>query len=428
MLLIHVEYRSPRVHYVIRQVFERVLRLPFRIVASAEEFRSAAGPRLSYGTQVFEGAIHVPWSGAIEQVPLSDPELGWHNGQQALFPVGVGHDLFAGMFFLLSLADELRSTDYDEHGRVRSSSLFSVRKGLADRPWVDEQAIRLGQHIERTWPGTWGGRSPYRHVVTVDMDNIQRYAGRPLHRAFGATVKDLARGEFDAVVERWLVRSGRKEDPFFNAMMRLEATGALVDRSILFCLVAGQGAHDHAASIDHPASKVMLRRMAQHVEMGLHPSYLSSEKEGLVNDERGRLQRAWGGPINLTRQHFLRWRLPNTLRYLADLGFTEEHSLGFTDRAGFRVSTCTPFPWYDLQAEEETSLMLWPFAAMDSALIEQMGQSPAEVVRSMCAMSDAVRSVQGTFVSVWHDRYLSGHREFAPWPAVFEQVVQYARA
>jgi hypothetical protein len=168
--------------------------------------------------------------------------------------------------------------------------------------------------------------------------------------------------------------------------------------------------------------------MAQHVEMGLHPSYLSSEKEGLVNDERGRLQRAWGGPINLTRQHFLRWRLPNTLRYLADLGFTEEHSLGFTDRAGFRVSTCTPFPWYDLQAEEETSLMLWPFAAMDSALIEQMGQSPAEVVRSMCAMSDAVRSVQGTFVSVWHDRYLSGHREFAPWPAVFEQVVQYARA
>jgi hypothetical protein len=49
-------------------------------------------------------------------------------------------------------------------------------------------------------------------------------------------------------------------------------------------------------------------------------------------------------------------------------------------------------------------------------------------VRSMNAMSDAVRNVKGTFVSVWHDRYLSGHREFAPWPKVVEQVVQHAKA
>jgi hypothetical protein len=65
---------------------------------------------------------------------------------------------------------------------------------------------------------------------------------------------------------------------------------------------------------------------------------------------------------------------------------------------------------------------------MDSALIERMGQGPDGVERAMNGMSDAVRAVNGTFVSVWHDRYLSGHREFAPWPAVFERVVKHAKA
>ena len=72
--------------------------------------------------------------------------------------------------------------------------------------------------------------------------------------------------------------------------------------------------------------------------------------------------------------------------------------------------------------------MLWPFAAMDSALIERQGQGPDEVGASMNVLSDIVRGVNGTFVSVWHDRYLSGHREFSSWPAVFDRVIEHARA
>ena len=71
--------------------------------------------------------------------------------------------------------------------------------------------------------------------------------------------------------------------------------------------------------------------------------------------------------------------------------------------------------------------MLHPFAVMDSALIEQQRMDPHAVVKAMNAMSDKVRAVSGQFISVWHDRYLSGHREFAPWPDVFEQVMQHAR-
>jgi hypothetical protein len=262
------------------------------------------------------------------------------------------------------------------------------------------------------------------------MDNLLRYAGRPLVRAVGATLKDLVKLRPGAAAERWPVRWGFRQDPFVRAVDLVAAHRADVDKARLFLLLRGTGTHDHAVPPSHwPAS--VKRRVkglsAEGIDLGLHPSYATCEMPARAEEEVRTFTGAIGG-LWATRQHFLRMRLPHTLQWAARTGIAEEHSLGFVDRVGFRVSTCTPFPWYDLEREEETRLELWPFQAMDSALIERMGMGPDGVVRAMNGMSDAVRAVNGTFVSVWHDRYLSGHREFAPWPSVFERVVKHAKA
>lgn len=428
MLLVHVEHPSTRSTYVIRHVFERMLGISIRFSAGMEEFRSAKGPRLSYGVLPIEGAVHVPWTGAIDDLPKDDPAIEDHEGLPALFVSADDHDLFADIFFLLSLVDEMRCTDRDAHDRVASTALFTVRNHIADHPWVDAMVLRMGRRLERLWPNELQCERHYTSVVTVDMDNVLRYAGRPFHRALGASVKDLLNGSISAVVERWRVRAGGRPDPYVKAIERVEAQRDDLQRVILFFLMRGEGAFDHAADPDHSATQALIKRAARSCEIGIHPSYGTGKDQELHTEEQALLQHAIGKGVRLTRQHFLRWRIPETLRFLAGSGYAEDHTLGFSDRVGFRASTCTPFPWYDLEKEEETTIMLHPFVAMDSALIERMGQGPDEVVRSMNAMSDAVRTVKGTFVSVWHDRYLSGHREFAPWPAVFEQVVQHAKA
>lgn len=68
-MLVHIERSSSRVRYVIAHVLERILGLDVQYADDAEAFRSATGPRLNYGTQRFEGAFHIPWSGAIEELP-----------------------------------------------------------------------------------------------------------------------------------------------------------------------------------------------------------------------------------------------------------------------------------------------------------------------------------------------------------------------
>lgn len=427
MLLVHLEKPSPRARYVVGHVLKRMLGLDVRYAQGSEEFRCATGPRLNYGGQRFEGSVHVPWSGAIEDPPRGDPEVSIEADAQRMFLVNDEEDVFAGIFYLLSLRDELRCTERDAHGRIPSAALFTVRNGFVDRPWVDEKAMQLGILLENEWPDEIQCAVRYSNCVTVDMDSILRYDGRPFSRALGASVKDILRGEWSAVAERWRVRSTAVADPYEKAVEYVTVHRDKVVRAIFFFLMRGGTAFDHAADHEHERVRDVIRGTLKAGMVGIHPSYHSSREQGMAERERLALQRLCGAGVNLTRQHFLRWDLPGTLKQLSAAGYQEDHTLGFADRAGFRVGTCTPFPWYDLEREEETRLMLHPFAVMDSALIEQRRLGPDEVVRAMNTMSDLVRAVNGQFVSVWHDRYLSGHREFAPWPTVFERVMEHAR-
>ena len=72
--------------------------------------------------------------------------------------------------------------------------------------------------------------------------------------------------------------------------------------------------------------------------------------------------------------------------------------------------------------------MLHPFAVMDSALADGTGEGLRMAIGEMKRVSDAVREVQGSFVSVWHDRFLSGHEEFRGGPEAMRELVDLAKA
>ncbi len=436
MLLVHLDQPSPRAHYIARHLFERMLGWPITFTASLEEFRSANGPKLNYGAIAIDGAFHVPCSGWLDTASihaLEPPHTG--DGESLrIFPIGESHDVFAAAFFFLCLIEEYTITARDAHDRVPADGLFIVRKGAESFPLVDRWVLELARTMRERFPELTDPKRTYRHVLTVDVDNGLKYAGRSLFRAIGASAKDLLRGDASALRERWNVRGGGSRDPYAAFADRITEVQSQVDRVITFFLLKGGGVFDHAADVEHPAYRQLLQNVARSAEIALHPSYESSRSSGHIAEERDRLRSIIQREITASRQHFLRWKLPSTLRSLIDLGFTEEHSLGFSDRSGFHAGTCTPFPWYDLEREEETKFMLWPFAVMDSALRDpgsKAGMTGAELheaLREMMRMSDIVREVNGTFVSVWHDRYLSGHGEFKGGPEAMMELVQHARA
>lgn len=430
MLHVHLETPSPRARYVVRHVFDRLLGWPMAFIGSREELRSASGPKLTYGPAAIEGAFHVPSSGWLDTTrgPSAHPPSTGTGRDLVLFPIGPRFDVFAAAFHLIAMEEEYTITERDEHGRIPAMELLLVRSKSQGMPLVDQWALELAQQLRSVFPELPEPHRNYRHLLTVDVDNGLKYAARSWQRALGASAKDIAAGRSARLFERWQVRLGRTIDPYATFVNQLAEVRGQVDRMMAFILTRGEGRFDHAARIDHPVFKGLLQHLSGVAEIGLHPSYESSRDEGLIMRERDLLTKVTGRAPSLTRQHFLRWRMPDTFRALIANGFSEDHSIGFSDRIGFRAGTCTPFPWYDLERDEETALMLHPFAVMDSALADRSGEALRLAVDDLKRMSDAVRQVKGTFVSVWHDRFLSGHDEFKGGPEAMRELVEHAKA
>jgi hypothetical protein len=187
----------------------------------------------------------------------------------------------------------------------------------------------------------------------------------------------------------------------------LDAFDASAQRRIAFVLAADRGEWDHAVPVEHPAYATYLKMLAQRMDIGIHPSYMSSQAEYLTAGERDRLRAAVNSRITLSRQHFLRFSMPKTFRDALTLGFTEEHSMGCHDRLGFRAGTCTPYAWYDLEREQATDLIIHPFAVMDNTLREKLKLDPEEAVKASRSIIESVKRVRGTFTGLWHESFLS---------------------
>jgi hypothetical protein len=426
MLLVHLDDPGPRQRYIARHLLERMLGWPVRFTEQAGEYRAYSGAKLHYGTSLPEEegfAIRPAIAlGALKLAAVLPPPT-LNDG----LPVIHGDDPFADAFTLLSLLDELGATERDVHGRVQASALYTVRHHVSELALVDRWALRLADRLRQRYPELPPPVRRFRHVLTVDVDNGFRHLGRPWLRQWGGLVRDLVCLRAAGALQRASVLLGRRPDPFDRyAELTALATRQPVDRVIVFLLMRGEGTYDHAVPHD-PLFQKRVRSMRGAVEVGLHPSYRSSEDPAIAAEDRRTLMTITGEAPRLTRQHFLRWRLPDTLRALVDAGFTEDHSLGFTDRIGFRAGTCTPFPYYDLERDEETTLMLWPFACMDSALHDRMGVNADAAFAQIRPLLDEVRGVGGTFVSTWHDRFLSDSGEWKGWWQVMQRTIEAGR-
>lgn len=431
MLLVELDRPGPRERYIVAHVLERMLGWPIRFAVDEQEFRGHKGPRLRYGAPVDDTALTI-----VPALDLADIRPGMkvpapqlRNGTPMLFPTPDGHDPFAAAFLLLSLADEMADQTRDPHGRVKTDELYVVRHGLSQQPWVDVWAMDLARELRGRFPELPAPARRSRHVVTVDVDNGFRFIGHPWYRHLAAGTRDLALGRWTLAWERAVVLLGGRKDPFdrYDELGDILRNGQ-ADRVIAFVLMRGQGDNDHACSHGDPRFQARVMAMHRTIEVGLHPSYASSVDRAIAVEDRSRLEGITQVPITLSRQHFLRWELPDTLRELEAAGFREDHTLGFSDRVGFRAGTCTPFPYYDLDHDRVTELMLWPFMTMDSALHDRMGLAPGVAQHHIDAMIDAVRAVQGTFVSVWHDRFLSDHGPWKGWREVLRKTLIHARS
>jgi peptidoglycan/xylan/chitin deacetylase (PgdA/CDA1 family) len=217
-----------------------------------------------------------------------------------------------------------------------------------------------------------------------------------------------------------------KKDPFdtFDKILRLKKDYNV--KTIFFFLIGDYSTFDTNVSASKTKYKLLIKEMVDYARVGLHPSYFTMQNAALLKKEKERLESITNMPVSRSRQHYLRFSLPETYQNLIDLEVEEDYSMGYASNVGFRAGTCTPFYFYDLDFEIQTPLKIFPFALMDTTLNDYMKLTPKQSLGRIRDLKNEIEAVDGTFITLFHNENLSDYLRWKGWKRLYESMLKIA--
>ncbi|MBP5341661.1 MAG: polysaccharide deacetylase family protein [Bacteroidales bacterium] len=436
MLLIHVPRLTNRLGYTLNVLFRDVLRAKFSITTDEKHFLEHDGPKLSYGPHQVGDGVYLKSCNLLFNTSIEDlePRPFQRDGQWMLFPVyGQGSDLpfdpLAAAFYMVSRYEEYLPHHKDLHGRFASEESLAVRTGFANEPVVEQWALMLKRLLTERYPDYTLPTPRYRMEQTVDIDAAWCYLHKGIFRTIVGLTRDLAARHDTAEAKRRIrVLLGRETDPYdtfdYIIEQRRRAPGSQL---VFFALLADYDKYDKPSNYLNPHTRELLQHLDDHANMGLHPGYNSIEQPHNVDTEMRRLEEILHRNIIRARYHFLRLNLPLSYRILLRAGIKHDYTMGYADTTGFRAGISTPFPFYDLERDHETELILHPFCVMDTSLQRYLKLSPAEGLERYKILIDNIRKVGGTFCFIIHNQNLTDLYGWKGWREVYEQMLDLAK-
>lgn len=335
-------------------------------------------------------------------------------------------DFIAATLFMLTRWEETVLPARDEHDRFPASASVAYRQGFLDQPIIDRYALILRAWLRVLRPSWTPDPARFHLRLSHDIDHIRRF--RTVGEALRLMAGDMRRGR-----PRWVLEStshlfsGRlnlRHNPFLTALDTLAAQAETLSTHATFYITAAPASpHEVGYDVTHPALIERLHELgARGHAIGLHPSYHTYLDAGRYQQEKARLESALGQSIRLARQHYLRFRVPDTWRVAETVGIVEDATLGYADHEGFRAGTAHPFPPFDWQRDRTMAIVERPLHVMENTLAQYRGLSPAQGLERLRLLARRAAEVGGELHLLWHNSSIV--REWRPWYAGYQRFLQ----
>lgn len=363
--------------------------------------------------------------------PFSDsvPVLFWGEGYEDVSKPFVERlenntvifyaDILSSIFFMLSRWEETVVLTRDDHDRFPAMSSVAYKQRFLDRPVVDQYILILQAWLITLLPSWSPPPKQFSVKLSHDIDSVRSVTWR---QAAGDILKRFSPAKAALTIHQ-IVRA--EEDPHLRALYKLadlsERSGF---RSAFYFSAADPGMYDTGYD---PNAKVLqqciedLRRRGH--EIGFHPGYHTLDDPHRFAEEKGRMDRALGETNYGGRQHYLRFRTPDTWRQWERTGLSYDSTLGYADHEGFRCGTCHPFHPFDVEQDRQLDLLEIPLIVMDGTLKDYRGLTPSLGAESILALAQRCQQVNGVFTLLWHNSSL--HGKWAPWAVMYRRVLAH---
>ena len=432
MLLIYVSKLTNRVGYTLNLIFKSILHIPFEITLDENYYATFEGCKLCYSDKKISDGLYIKSVKLLYQTSIENQEI--QMSEYDNFPIffatyvkdqTLPFDIFAASFYLVSRYEEYLPHHKDYHQRFDFKDSLAYQKGFLHVPLVNKWANLLANKLKEAYPDFVIPLRKFHFVNTIDVDSAYSFKQKGVFRNVGGFIRDIFKQDYESVKMRAMVMLNRRKDPFDTFDFIISLSEKYHTELLFFILFADYDNYDKNISHNSLKFQQLIKHLADYSKVGIHPSYASMDQSGKLTVEIKRLSKVLHKPIVRSRFHFLRFQLPMSYNNLIKNNIDSDFSMGYSNEYGFRASICTPFNFYDLETDAETDLIIHPFAVMDTALKTYLNCTTDEALNILKNIIDEIKSVDGTFYSIWHNNNLCESFGWEGWSKVYEQMIDY---
>jgi hypothetical protein len=353
-----------------------------------------------------------------------------HNDKELWIPI----DIFGACFFMLTRYEELVKPNRDEHERFPSKAMLCTQEGFATRAIVNEYIDILWECFQKLWPSLTKKKREYRLCLSHDVDNMLSVVGKPLKQVFKRIGRDIIVSRDPLLALRGIQAACMgipEKDPCntFDFIMNISENKGILS-TFNFMTELGSSVYDQRYSIKYPWVRHCIRRIVQRGHLiGFHPtyrSYFNTEKIKAefhqlkkTSEEEGAKQDEWGG-----RQHYLRWKNPETWLHWEAAGLNYDSTVGFADIVGFRTGCCYEYPVFDLKSRKKLRLRERSLNVMDCVILNNDGSFMNESLEAVSHLNNICKKHDGDFNLLWHNDNVISRQQIKSYTAIVSSLLR----
>jgi hypothetical protein len=412
-ITIYCDHFSDRLRYACHILFEVVLKVPYSLASnSSDNNRSENLPCIlysAYKSETSTDAFQIVPKELLFNTGIETMEVPivWRDNIPLLFADtdneynALGFDIFAAVFYMVTRYEEYLPFLPDKFGRFPEALSLSGRHDFTHLPVVHYWGMFLWERLQNKWPDLRKPDPIPSAIFTYDIDVAYAYKGRTPGRHALSLAKDVFSFDFQNLKSKFKTRWGNHEDPSDTYH---EISSHAIPRIFFFLLAGNKSRFDRNLAPSSQELHYLIKKIYKKEGVpGIHPSFYSSEKPKLIHDEKKTLESIINHSVTKSRQHFLKFKTPDTFRALIHAGIEEDYSMQYPEMPGFRAGICLPYHWFDVERNEVTPLMIYPGCIMETTFRDDLF-IPAPLTTDWYQRTwESVKKVGGCFISIWHN-------------------------
>lgn len=327
------------------------------------------------------------------------------------------YDILSTSFYLISCSEEKDINKRDSMNRFLAE--YSLRSEYINVPFFDVNSNILYEAMKEIDEDIKFKKKKFEILLTHDVDSVNsRNIYVFLHnlkelilnknKPFSMKLDDLVK---DIVFNRHLQ---------YENYIKIES--ARGTGSEFYFIEGVRHRLGKRYNLSQISKEIKLLKNNPKYVIGLHTNFFSYDNGKAIKDEIKAIEGYVGNKVISSRNHYLRFEFPKSLKLLSEAGILCDCTLGYSDKNGFRASTSKSFLPYDIENNCMVDIYEVPMIVMDGVLMNQ-NTSMEENWTEIKTLIDEVIKYGGTTSILWHDRVIFDKE----YKALYEKILDYIK-